>query len=125
MHALIEIQSAAMDQTDHFRCSGVVGARSGLYSGESRRSPMDGAKSGGTSYGSDLEVVIPWRARLALASAASAARTQAAQAASREGGTPSPRERTRAYQSCAHAPRLMNRPSPGRPLYSLFSTITL
>ena len=30
MHADIEIHNAAIDQTDHFRCAMVVGARSSL-----------------------------------------------------------------------------------------------
>src|SRR4051794_12662894 len=42
MHADMEIHSAAIDRTDHFRCAAVVGARSGFHSGESANAPTLG-----------------------------------------------------------------------------------
>jgi len=39
MQADIEIQSAAMDQTDHVRWAGFVGARSAFHNGEASMSP--------------------------------------------------------------------------------------
>src|SRR5262245_2560116 len=45
MHAAMLIHSAAIDQTDHFRCATVVGARSLFQSGEDETSSVSSTKS--------------------------------------------------------------------------------
>src|SRR6266480_4691636 len=94
-----------MFHVDQVRLAMEVGARSLFQRGDEETSSCNSTKSR-VSDCSVAVVIDLWLGRLARASA---------------GKMPTPHK----SHICAHAPRRMNCPSPGRPLYFFFSIMAL
>src|SRR5688572_524636 len=131
MTTLIPIHSAAMCQVDHVRCAMVVGARSLFHSGECETSSRSSTKSRRSASLDCCSCPVVMKCRVEP------------QRHREHRGRQGESDRcsvlplclslcslclcgsTSFFYAVAHSPRLRNLPSPARPLYSLFSTMTL